>query len=57
MLDFPLRGKLAEVFEKQGSDFAELGKALYLEDGPYANPYDLVTFYDNHDMARMNATR
>ena len=29
---------------------------LYLEDGPYANPYDLVTFYDNHDMARMNAT-
>jgi cyclomaltodextrin glucanotransferase len=56
VLDFPLRGKLAEVFEKQGSDFAELGKALYLEDGPYANPYDLVTFYDNHDMARMNAT-
>ena len=56
VLDFPLRGKLAEVFEKQGSDFAELGKVLYLEDGPYANPYDLVTFYDNHDMARMNAS-
>ena len=56
VLDFPLRAKLTEVFEKQGSDFAELEKALYLEDGPYANPYDLVTFYDNHDMARMNAT-
>lgn len=56
VLDFPLRGKLAEMFEKQGSDFAELEKVLYLEDGPYANPYDLVTFYDNHDMARMNAT-
>ena len=56
VLDFPMRGKLAEIFEKQGSDFAELEKVLYLEDGPYANPYDLVTFYDNHDMARMNAT-
>lgn len=56
VLDFPLRAKLTEVFEKKGSDFAELEKALYLEDGPYANPYDLVTFYDNHDMARMNAT-
>ncbi|RZA34787.1 MAG: cyclomaltodextrin glucanotransferase, partial [Lysobacteraceae bacterium] len=56
VLDFPLRAKLTEVFEKQGSDFAELGKVLYLEDGPYSNPYDLVTFYDNHDMARMNAS-
>ena len=56
VLDFPLRGKMMQVFEKAGSDFAALGEALYLEDGPYANPYDLVTFYDNHDMARMNAT-
>ncbi len=56
VLDFPMRAKLIETFEKPGSDFAELGKALYLEDGPYANPYDLVTFYDNHDMARMNAS-
>jgi cyclomaltodextrin glucanotransferase len=56
VLDFPLRGKLVEIFEKPGSDFAELEKALYLQDGPYANPYDLVTFYDNHDMARMNAS-
>ena len=29
---------------------------LYLTDGPYANPYDLMTFYDNHDMARLDAT-
>ena len=56
VLDFPLRAKLVETFEKPGSDFAELDKALYLQDGPYANPYDLVTFYDNHDMARMNAS-
>ena len=56
VLDFPLRAKLVEIFEKPGSDFAELKKALYLQDGPYANPYDLVTFYDNHDMARMDAS-
>ncbi|MCY7312286.1 MAG: cyclomaltodextrin glucanotransferase [Pseudoxanthomonas sp.] len=56
VLDFPMRQKMVDVFEKPGSDYAELGKVLYLEDGPYANPYDLVTFYDNHDMARMNAS-
>src|SRR6185312_3544299 len=28
----------------------------HLEDGVFRNPYDLVTFYDNHDMARLNAT-
>ena len=56
VLDFPLRGKLQQVFEKAGSDFAALGEALYLQDGPYANPYDLVTFYDNHDMARIDAS-
>lgn len=56
VLDFPMRGKMAATFEKKGSDFAELATSLYLEDGPYANPYDLVTFYDNHDMARIDAT-
>jgi cyclomaltodextrin glucanotransferase len=56
VLDFPMRGKMAATFEKKGTDFAELATALYLEDGPYANPYDLVTFYDNHDMARINAS-
>lgn len=56
LLDFPLKAKLVEVFEKPDSDFAALGSALYLEDGPYANPYDLMTFYDNHDMARMKAS-
>jgi len=56
VLDFPMRGKMAATFEKKGADFAELATSLYLEDGPYANPYDLVTFYDNHDMARINAS-
>jgi len=56
LLDFPLKARLVEVFEKPGSDFAQLAPALYLEDGPYANPYELMTFYDNHDMARMKAS-
>ena len=56
VLDFPLKGKLTEVFEKPGTGYEEIGKALYLEDGPYANPYELMTFYDNHDMARMKAS-
>ena len=56
LLDFPLRGKLAEVFEHPGSDYAAVAPTLWLEHGPYRNPYELVTFYDNHDMARLNAT-
>lgn len=56
VLDFPLRRRLQDIFEHPGSDYAQLEQALYLTDGPYANPYDLVTFYDNHDMARMNAS-
>lgn len=56
VLDFPLRAKLEEAFETPGSDYALLGEPLYLEHGPYRNPYELATFYDNHDMARMNAT-
>lgn len=56
LLDFPLRGRIAELFEHPGSDYASVLDRLYLTNGPYANPYELVTFYDNHDMARMNAS-
>lgn len=56
VLDFPLKKAIAELFETPGGDYASLEPALYLQDGPYANPYDLMTFYDNHDMARMNAS-
>lgn len=56
VLDFPLRGRLAEVFEHPGSDYAQLLDRLYLTNGPYQNPYELVTFYDNHDMARLAAS-
>jgi cyclomaltodextrin glucanotransferase len=56
LLDFPLRGKLQEVFEHPGSDYALVAPQLHLADRLYRNPYELVTFYDNHDMARLNAT-
>ena len=56
VLDFPLKKAIADTFEHPGSDYAALAPALYLTHGPYANPYDLMTFYDNHDMARLNAS-
>lgn len=57
VLDFPMQKAMVNVFEKPlESDFADLQKALYLTHGPYSNPYELTTFYDNHDMARINAT-
>ncbi len=56
VLDFPLRKALQATFEHSGGSYAALAEPLYLTDGPYANPYELMTFYDNHDMARMDAS-
>lgn len=56
VLDFPLRKALQATFEHSGGSYAALAEPLYLVNGPYANPYELMTFYDNHDMARMDAS-
>lgn len=56
VLDFPMQKAMVEVFEHADSDYAKLKDVLYLQYGPYNNPYELTTFYDNHDMARMNAS-
>jgi glycosidase len=56
LLDFPQQQAIKAVFEHPGSDYGLLRSKLYLANGPYANPYELVTFYDNHDMARMDAS-
>lgn len=61
VLDFPHKASLAKVFELPGTEqrtgnFSTLNESLYLDKGPYQNPYELMTFYDNHDMARMNAS-
>jgi cyclomaltodextrin glucanotransferase len=44
------------VFGRKGGGFERIAERLYLEDGPYQNPYELMTFYDNHDMARLDAS-
>ncbi|GAB3031048.1 alpha-amylase family glycosyl hydrolase [Bowmanella dokdonensis] len=56
VLDFPGQQAISKVFSEPASSFAELQGYLHLTHGPYANPYELTTFYDNHDMARMDAT-
>lgn len=55
VLDFPLQERLREVFENPGSDYGLLADRLFLDDAPYRNVYELVTFYDNHDMHRLDA--
>ncbi len=61
VLDFPLRGQIAALVQtasdkSRSGDYAKVEKTLQLESGLYRNPYELVTFYDNHDMARLDAT-
>lgn len=55
VLDFPLKDRLAKVFGRGDAGYETLADALHLVDGPYQNPYELMTFYDNHDMPRLDA--
>ena len=55
VLDFPLKDKLDKVFGQKQDGYRIIGPALHLENGPYQNPYELMTFYDNHDMPRLDA--
>jgi cyclomaltodextrin glucanotransferase len=56
VLDFPGQKAMQAVFGQEQKPMSDLLSYLHLDDGVYANPYDLMTFYDNHDMPRMNAT-
>ena len=56
VLDFPGREAIVKVFEKPENGYDSLESYLHLTHGPYTNPYELVTFYDNHDMARIQTT-
>jgi glycosidase len=56
VLDFAGKQAMVDTFENPDSDYAKLASYLHLTHGPYVNPYELTTFYDNHDMPRMNAT-
>jgi cyclomaltodextrin glucanotransferase len=55
VLDFPGREAMVSVFGSQGSAFSNLLDYLQLDSGVYQNPYELMTFYDNHDMTRLDA--
>ncbi|WP_240473429.1 alpha-amylase family glycosyl hydrolase [Ferrimonas senticii] len=57
VLDFPQKQALAQVLE-QGAGFETLLPTLFLDgnQGTYANPYELTTFYDNHDMPRVDTS-
>jgi cyclomaltodextrin glucanotransferase len=54
VLDFPGRKAMVDVFANGGS-YRDLESYLHLDSGIYQNPYELMTFYDNHDMDRMAA--
>jgi cyclomaltodextrin glucanotransferase len=54
VLDFPGRAAMVDVFAR-GAPYGTLEDYLHLDSGLYQNPYDLMTFYDNHDMDRMAA--
>jgi len=54
VLDFPGKQAMNDVFAG-GQPFSALLPPLHLESQLYQNPYELMTFYDNHDMDRMNA--
>ena len=56
VLDFPMKAAMGDAFGKKNLGYESLKESLHLTNGPYANPYDLMTFYDNHDMARLDAT-
>jgi len=55
VLDFPLQKAMGKVFGKSQAGFEVIPPALFLDGGPYANPYVLMSFYDNHDMPRLDA--
>jgi len=55
VLDFPQQQAMSAVFGKQDEAYSTLLDYLYLDSGVYQNPYELMTFYDNHDMRRIDA--
>ncbi|MGI9236158.1 MAG: alpha-amylase family glycosyl hydrolase [Woeseiaceae bacterium] len=55
VLDFPGREAMVGVFSKHDGAFSNLLDYLHLDSGIYQNPYELMTFYDNHDMTRIDA--
>jgi cyclomaltodextrin glucanotransferase len=55
VLDFPGQKAMSAVFGKSRGPYSALEDYLELDSGLYQNPYELMTFYDNHDMPRIDA--
>ena len=55
VLDFAGREAMLAVFGSADAPYSELQSYLHLDSGLYQNPYELMTFYDNHDMSRLDA--
>lgn len=55
VLDFPGREAMLEVFGSAEAPYSRLQSYLHIDSGLYQNPYELMTFYDNHDMSRIDA--
>jgi cyclomaltodextrin glucanotransferase len=55
VLDFPGREAMVSVFGAQDGSYSNLLDYLQLDSGIYQSPYELMTFYDNHDMTRIDA--
>lgn len=53
LLDFPLNAATRNVFGAADVDFSEIDSTLAQEARDFERPEDLVTFIDNHDMARL----
>jgi cyclomaltodextrin glucanotransferase len=55
VLDFPQMRAMVRAFGRERAGFDALAPWLALDGGPYANAYALMTFYDNHDVRRLDA--
>jgi glycosidase len=55
VLDFPGRKAMLSIFGSKGAPYSAVQEYLQLDSGIYQNPYNLMTFYDNHDMTRIDA--
>lgn len=56
VLDFPGREAMVSVFENPESSYEQLIDYLHLDTGMYQNPYELMIYYDSHDVKRLGAT-
>ena len=55
VLDFPMQSAMSDVFGRKQTGYERLAEVLHLDDQLYQNPYELMSFYDNHDMRRLDA--